>query len=95
MVGRGEGPAAERGTLRRRAWPGQDRLRGRSNQNAASDLEVAGALARTALEGCLANVAINVESIKDEHAAAGLTARAAELRTDRGCRWRARPWLRS
>jgi len=57
------------------------RLKGRSNQNAASDLAVAGALARTALEGCLANVAINVESIKDEHTAAGLAARAGELRS--------------
>ena len=56
------------------------RLKGRSNQNAASDLAVAGALARTALEGCLANVAINVESIKDEHAAAALTSRATDLR---------------
>ena len=43
-------------------------------------LAVAGALARTGLEGCLANVAINVESIKDEHVAAGLTDRSAALR---------------
>ena len=56
------------------------RLRGRSNRNAASDLEVAGALARTALVGCLANVAINVESIKDENTALALTNRADELR---------------
>jgi formiminotetrahydrofolate cyclodeaminase len=56
------------------------RLKGRSNRNAASDLQVGGALARTALEGCLANVAINVESIKDEQTVAGLTARARELR---------------
>jgi formiminotetrahydrofolate cyclodeaminase len=56
------------------------RLRGRSNRNAASDLQVAGALARTALVGCLANVAINVESIKDENAALALTTRADELR---------------
>ena len=56
------------------------RLRGRSNRNAASDLEVAGALARTGLVGCLANVAINVESIKDENTARALTTRAAELR---------------
>ena len=56
------------------------RLRGRSNRNAASDLEVAGGLARTALVGCLANVAINVESIKDENAALALTNRADELR---------------
>lgn len=57
------------------------RLTGRSNTNAASDLEVAGALARTALEGCLANVAINVDSIKDEQTAEALSARAEELRT--------------
>ncbi|NNK48922.1 MAG: cyclodeaminase/cyclohydrolase family protein [Gemmatimonadetes bacterium] len=56
------------------------RLQGRSNQNAASDLAVAAALARTALEGCLANVAINVESIKDSQTAAGLAERAAALR---------------
>jgi formiminotetrahydrofolate cyclodeaminase len=56
------------------------RLQGRSNLNAASDLAVAGALARTALVGCLANVEINVESIKDEHTSAALLGRAAELR---------------
>lgn len=56
------------------------RLTGRSNPNAVSDLQVAGALARTGLEGCLANVAINVDSIKDENTASGLNARAAELR---------------
>lgn len=56
------------------------RLRDRSNANAASDLEVAGALARTALEGCLANVAINLESIKDENTVESLEARAAKLR---------------
>jgi len=57
-----------------------DRLRDRSNPNAASDLEVAGALGRTALEGCLANVAINVASIKDRATAADLEERAAALR---------------
>jgi formiminotetrahydrofolate cyclodeaminase len=57
-----------------------DKLRGRSNQNAASDLEVAGRLARVALEGCLANVAINIGSIKDEQVAGPLASRAAELR---------------
>jgi formiminotetrahydrofolate cyclodeaminase len=60
-----------------------NRLKGRSNRNAASDLQVAGSLARTGLEGCLANVAINVASIKDEQTAAGLTARANELRAAR------------
>jgi formiminotetrahydrofolate cyclodeaminase len=56
------------------------RLRGRSNPNAASDLEVAGALAKTALEGCLANVAINAGSLKDRETAADLEARASALR---------------
>jgi formiminotetrahydrofolate cyclodeaminase len=57
-----------------------ERLRDRSNPNASSDLEVAGTLARTALEGCLANVAINLESLKDEETAADLGARASALR---------------
>lgn len=56
-----------------------ERLRGRSNPNASSDLEVAGALAHSALEGCLANVAINVGSLKDEETAADLRARAAAV----------------
>lgn len=56
------------------------KLRGRSNPNAASDLEVAGRLAMAGLEGCLANVAINVGSIKDEQTAAAMTSRASELR---------------
>lgn len=60
------------------------RLEGRSNRNAASDLAVAGSLARTALEGCLANVAINVESIKDRDTAGALATRADELRTALG-----------
>jgi len=57
------------------------KLEGRSNQNAVSDLAVGGALARTALEGCLANVAINVESIKDQQTVEALTAQADELRS--------------
>ncbi len=56
------------------------RLQGRFNRNAASDLAVAAALARTALEGCLANVAINVDSIKDDSVAAALNERADALR---------------
>jgi formiminotetrahydrofolate cyclodeaminase len=56
------------------------KLRGHSNLNAASDLEVAGGLAKTALEGCLANVAINVDSIKDEGTAEALASRSSELR---------------
>ena len=61
------------------------RLEGRSNRNAASDLAVGGALARTALEGCLANVEINVESIKDQQTSAALMERVGELRAALGC----------
>lgn len=57
-----------------------ERLEGRSNTNAASDLAVGRALAVTALEGCLANVDINLGSIKDEVAASLLSARAEALR---------------
>lgn len=56
------------------------RLEGRSNTNAASDLAVGRRLAAAALEGCLANVEINVESIKDGQVAGSLSARAARLR---------------
>jgi formiminotetrahydrofolate cyclodeaminase len=49
-------------------------LKGRSNLNAASDLECAQFLARAALLGCLSNVSANLTSIKDEEIAAGLTA---------------------
>jgi len=61
------------------------RLEGRSNRNAASDLAVGGALAMTALEGCLANVAINVESIKDHETCEALLERVGELRAACGC----------
>jgi len=60
------------------------KLRDRSNPNAASDLAVAGSLARTALEGCLANVAINLASIKDRDTAADLEGRATALRESTG-----------
>lgn len=56
------------------------RLEGRSNPNAASDLAVARALAGTALDGCLANVLVNVSSIKDEATASALASRADDLR---------------
>jgi len=56
------------------------RLEGRCNPNAASDLECAGHLARAGLLGCLANVEINLSSIKDERTAAALGEAARELR---------------
>jgi methenyltetrahydrofolate cyclohydrolase len=55
------------------------RLAGRSNPRAASDLQCAGFLARAGLQGCLANVAINLPGIKDAAAAEEIRARASEL----------------
>jgi len=51
-------------------------LQGCSNPNASSDLECAGHLARAGVLGCVANVLINVPSIKDETTSAELVARA-------------------
>jgi formiminotetrahydrofolate cyclodeaminase len=45
----------------------------RGNRNAASDAGTAAALARAAIRGAAYNVRINVESIKDEETARGLT----------------------
>lgn len=56
-----------------------DRLQGRSNQNAASDLVCAYHLARTGLLGCLANVKINLPSIKDSEIVMELEKISAEL----------------
>ncbi|HUW11743.1 MAG TPA: cyclodeaminase/cyclohydrolase family protein [Anaerolineae bacterium] len=55
-------------------------LEGRSNASAASDLECATYLARAGLLGCIANVEINLSTIKDEDVAARLAERAYELR---------------
>jgi formiminotetrahydrofolate cyclodeaminase len=57
------------------------RLEKAYNENAASDLAVGLSLARSGLEGCLANVEINLGSVKDEDARAELSARAGEIRT--------------
>ncbi len=55
-------------------------LDGRSNPNAASDLECARLLAHAGLLGCLANVEINLSSITDEDVKTKLRGRAGELR---------------
>jgi formiminotetrahydrofolate cyclodeaminase len=55
-----------------------DRLKGRFNESAASDLECAGYLARAGLSGCLANVEINLRSLKDP--GAEISARVAPLK---------------
>ncbi len=57
------------------------RLETAYNENAASDLSVGMSLARSGLEGCLANVEINLSSVKDEEARTELSARAVEIRT--------------
>jgi glutamate formiminotransferase / formiminotetrahydrofolate cyclodeaminase len=51
-----------------------------TNPNLKSDLTTAMALARAAMEGALANVAINLESLKDEAFAAEVRRRLAPLR---------------
>jgi formiminotetrahydrofolate cyclodeaminase len=55
-------------------------LRGRSNPNAASDLECALHLARAGLLGCAENVKINLPGIKDQQVAAELADRARLLK---------------
>ena len=54
-------------------------LEGRSNPNAASDLDCARYLARAALLGCLSNIRVNLASIKDPETAAQLTTRYENL----------------
>jgi formiminotetrahydrofolate cyclodeaminase len=51
-----------------------------TNPNMASDLTVAGALARAAVEGALANVEINLGSLKDESFAADIRKQTTALR---------------
>ena len=57
-----------------------DLLNGRSNPNAASDLDCARYLAEAGLKGSLSNVEINLESIKDQEIVAGFTTRHEALR---------------
>lgn len=57
------------------------KLEGRSNPRALSDLQSASYLAAAALRGCLANVDINLPSVKDEKVAAPIRSRAEALRT--------------
>jgi formiminotetrahydrofolate cyclodeaminase len=55
-------------------------LRAVTNPNMASDLTVAAALARAAVEGALANVEINLTSLEDEAFAREVRSRAAVLK---------------
>jgi formiminotetrahydrofolate cyclodeaminase len=52
-----------------------------TNPNMASDLTVARALARAAVEGALANVEINLESLKDESFTADIRKKTTALRS--------------
>jgi glutamate formiminotransferase len=56
-------------------------LRSITNPNMASDLAVAAALARAAVEGALANVEINLTSLEDEAFAREVRGRAGALKT--------------
>jgi formiminotetrahydrofolate cyclodeaminase len=56
----------------------------RSNPATRSDLQCAGHLARAALAGCLANVAINLPAIKDQATASAIRERARALRAVAG-----------
>jgi len=55
-------------------------LRRRFNESAASDLECAAYLARAGLSGCLANVEINLRSLKDPSVVAEFSAQVLLLR---------------
>ena len=55
-------------------------LEGRSNENAASDLECALGLAVAGARGCLSNVDINLTSIKDEAVRSNLGSRSDAIK---------------
>jgi glutamate formiminotransferase len=57
-----------------------EKLRPITNPNMKSDLTTAAALARAALEGALANVEINLESLQDDDFKAQIRARTAAIR---------------
>ena len=61
-----------------------EQLQGRSNPNAASDLECAGHLARAGIKGCVANVLINVPLIKDSAISDELMADVHDLQKSTG-----------
>ena len=56
-------------------------LEGRSNPDALSDLQCAGYLARAGLDGCLANVAINLPAIKDPVVVSAINEQVRVLRS--------------
>ncbi|MCL7985923.1 MAG: cyclodeaminase/cyclohydrolase family protein [marine benthic group bacterium] len=80
MVGATRVPL-ENGTRCVRVLELADRLSASFNRNAESDLAVARSLASSGAVGCLANVEINLSSVKDEEVKAEIVARANELRS--------------
>jgi methenyltetrahydrofolate cyclohydrolase len=56
------------------------KLKGRSNPNAGSDLECAFFLAQAGLNGCLANVAINLPKIKHANQVQRIKSQAEQIR---------------
>jgi glutamate formiminotransferase/formiminotetrahydrofolate cyclodeaminase len=58
-----------------------ERLRPMTNRNMKSDLVAAAALARAAIEGALANVEINLESLKDKGFVEQVRGKAAVLKS--------------
>lgn len=73
---------AENGEKCRRVLEMAKMLDSRSNPAAASDLDVALGLAVTGLKGCLANIEINLPSIKDPAAQHQLKGLSDELQKD-------------